>query len=113
MSQSINTPTFDYPCLLSGIVPRKGEGKLDNGQSWKTDRIDLHVQIPLDSNKGGIGFTTELYKLEGHDKHFSTVSNLVGKPVNLKLQMVNNGKGDTSVLVVGILPSHTNTQKIA
>lgn len=113
MTQSLNSPVFDYPCILSGIVPRKGEGKLDNGQSWKTDRIDLHVQIPLDVNKGGIGFTTEMYKLEGHDKNFSTVSNLVGKHVNLKLQMVNNGKGDTTLIVVGVLPSSSNIQKTA
>lgn len=107
MNLPTNSPSFDYPCVLSGIVPRKGEGKLDNGQPWKTDRIDLHVQIPLDSNKGGIGSTTEMYKLDGHDKHFSTVSNLVGKPINLKLKMANNGKGDTSLLVVGVVSSQT------
>lgn len=88
---------------LIGALPKKGTGTLESGESWSTDRVDLHCETPLDISKGGVGFTSTTYRLEGHDKWRDTACSLVGQDVFLTVNLVSNGNaGNTKMVCTGI-----------
>lgn len=78
---------------LMGFVPKKSEGQLDNGTAWKTDRVEIHVMMPLDERKGGNGFAGQMIKLEDHDKWLPLVEPQVGKDIILESELFTDGKG--------------------
>lgn len=99
---------------LLGVMPKKGSGKFDTGKEWKTDHVELHVLMPLDTNKGGHGYGGQMVKLQDHDKWLPTVSGLVGKEVVLQSQIVTDGKGGgQSIQVMGVRPVSQQTKATA
>jgi hypothetical protein len=88
---------------LIGCMAKKATGQLENGSKWETDRVDLHVLMPLDTKKGGLGFGGQLIKLDDHDKWLPIVTPLVGHEIILISEMITDGKGGgQSVKCVGV-----------
>lgn len=73
---------------LVGVEPKKGNGTFDDGKEWATDRVEVHCLVPLDVKKGAKGVTAAVYRLDGHDQHIENCLSLVGKKVELTLEMV-------------------------
>lgn len=91
---------------LMGFVPKSGEGVLDNGTKWVTDRIEIHVMMPLDTTKGGQGHAGQMIKLEGHDKWLPLVTPHVGSDIILESAVFSDGKGgNQSIKCVGFRPT--------
>ncbi len=100
---------FEQKVLLMGIMPKKGKGKLDNGQDWVTDRVELHVQMALDKDKGGLGNASQMIKLQDCDKWLEPLKPMVGKEVLLISELTTDGKGGgQSIRVVGVRSISTN-----
>ena len=83
---------------LTGVVPKLGSGKMEDGTPWSTDRIDLHVLTPLDESKEAIGHATTIYKLQGCNQHKQLASSLVGSDIIMDCKMVNSGRGGNDTI---------------
>ncbi|HTF85336.1 MAG TPA: hypothetical protein VL987_12210 [Cellvibrio sp.] len=84
---------FQNTLTLLGVVGKKGSGKLDNGQDWKTDRVELHFLTDFDlSDAKTAGQTVVVYKLDGFDANYERARGCVGQRVVCEFQMVTSTK---------------------
>jgi len=83
---------------LTGIVPKLGSGKLEDGTPWTTDRVDLHILTPLDESKDAIGSATTVYRLQGCNQHKELASSLVGSDIIMDCKMINSGRGGNDTI---------------
>jgi hypothetical protein len=89
---------YEMTVTLSGVVGKKGEGKLQNGDKWKTDRVDLHCLQPL-SGDDSTGEATQIHKIQDRDKHIEQAKSLVGKKIVLLRDIVTDGQNEKIVTV--------------
>lgn len=74
---------------LIGVVGKKGSGKLDNGENWVTDRVELHVLNSFpESDESAFGSTVSVYAVADHDKHFGRARACLDKEIILDIDMV-------------------------
>lgn len=83
---------------LTGVVPKLGSGKLEDGTPWSTDRVDLHVLTPLDESKDAVGHSTTIYKLQGCNQNKDIAFSLVGSEILMECKMVNSGRGGNDTI---------------
>lgn len=83
---------------LTGFSPKHGNGKLEDGTPWSTDRVDLHCLTPLDESKGSKGYATTIYKVQGCNQFKDLAASLVGTDIIMDCQMVNSGRGGNDTL---------------
>lgn len=80
---------FEQKTTLIGVVGKKGSGKLDNGQDWHTDRVELHCIAPFpESDTMAVGDTVMTYSVDNFDLNFERAKSLVGQVVNLQMEMI-------------------------
>jgi hypothetical protein len=80
---------FDQTATLIGVVGKKGNGTLDNGQDWATDRVELHVITPFpDSDVSAFGSTVTCYQVADHDKNLGRAKACLGQEIVLSMEMV-------------------------
>lgn len=79
---------FEQIATLIGVVGKKGQGQLDNGQHWETDRVELHVITPFpESDVSAFGSTVTVYSIPDHDKHFVRAQASIQQEVVLSMDM--------------------------
>lgn len=80
---------FEQIVLLIGVVGKKGFGKLDNGQEWATDRVELHClgQFP-ESDTMAHGQTAIVYNVENYLVHYEPAKQLIDQQIVLKMEMI-------------------------
>jgi hypothetical protein len=79
---------FNQEVSLVGVVGKKGNGTLDNGQTWSTDRVELHVLTPFpDSETMAFGNTITSYSVDNFQENFERAKMMVGKTINLEIEM--------------------------
>lgn len=80
---------FQQRLLLIGVVGKKGEGKLDNGQEYKTDRIELHTLGAFDAaDPNAVGQTVTVYKIEGRDENYARAVKCIDQYIICDFEMV-------------------------
>lgn len=80
---------FTQKAILLGVVGKKGSGKLDNGQSWETDRVELHCLQPFDqSDSMAHGSTVIVYQVDDYVKNYQPAKAMIDQQVDLKMQMI-------------------------
>lgn len=73
---------------LIGVVGKKGTGKLDNGETWSTDRVELHVVTPFASDDSmAHGSTVTVYNLPDYAKHYDNAKACLSQEINLNMEM--------------------------
>jgi len=93
--------TFKTTSRLMGIVPKTGSGVIEsNGQKWSHDHVELHLLQDLDSDKGALGQSTQIFKLQDCSANFDRLKSFVGQPVVVESKLVTSGKGGSPVLTV-------------
>lgn len=84
---------FQNTVTLLGVVGKKGHGKLDNGEEWSTDRVELHVLSDFDSSDSmRHGQTVTVHKLEPFDEHYEKAKSCVGQRVVMDFELVAANK---------------------
>lgn len=80
---------FQTKATLIGVVGKKGSGKLDNGQDWATDRVELHVKTEFpDSDEMAHGATVSVYNVADHDKNYGRARVCLDKEIFLDMEMI-------------------------
>jgi hypothetical protein len=80
---------FNQEVTLLGVVGKKGSGTLDNGQSWSTDRVELHVLTAFpDTETMAYGNTVNAYAVENYAENFERARAMIDKLIVLQMEMV-------------------------
>lgn len=79
---------FEQTVVLLGVVGKKGNGTLDNGQQWATDRVELHClsEFP-EANAMSVGKTVVVYNVENYSANFEKAKGLVDQEITLQMEM--------------------------
>ncbi|WP_331346820.1 hypothetical protein [Cellvibrio sp. UBA7661] len=79
---------FEQNATLIGVVAKKGQGTLDNGNAWHTDRVELHCVVPFpEGDANAIGDTVVVYQVEGRDQHIQMAKDCLGQPITLRMEL--------------------------
>lgn len=79
---------FEQTAVLIGVVGKKGNGVLDNGNQWATDRVELHIVVPFpESDTMAHGDTVMTYNVEDYAAHYDKAKTLIGQHVTLQMDM--------------------------
>lgn len=80
---------FEQTVTLLGVVGKKGSGRLDNGQEWANDRVELHCLTPFQqSDSMSHGQTVVVYNVENYALNYDHAKKLIDQKVILKMQMI-------------------------
>lgn len=80
---------FQQEAVLIGVVGKKGTGKLDNGDTWATDRVELHCLAPFDgSDTMANGQTVMVYQVDDFAKNYDAAKALIDQKVLLRMSMI-------------------------
>lgn len=80
---------FNQEAVLIGVVGKKGSGKLDNGNDWATDRVELHCLAPFDgSDSMAHGQTVLVYQVEDYAQHYEPAKALIDQKILLRMSMI-------------------------
>lgn len=79
---------FEQVVTLIGVVGKKGNGRLDNGQEWSTDRVELHClsEFPL-SQTMAHGQTVIVYNVENYALNYDKAKACIDQKIVLQMQM--------------------------
>lgn len=85
--------TFQQKVTLIGVVGKKGSGKLDNGQAWETDRVELHCLSDFpESDSMATGQTVVVHRVDNYLVNYEPAKKLVGKDILLNMALVPSKK---------------------
>lgn len=74
---------------LIGVVGKKGNGQLENGQAWATDRVELHCAVPFpESDTMAHGDTVMTFNVEDYSKHYEKAKSLIGQPIIMEMEFI-------------------------
>jgi phosphoribosylaminoimidazole carboxylase (NCAIR synthetase) len=74
---------------LIGVVGKKGAGQLDNGQTWETDRVELHCAVPFpESDTMAHGDTVMTFNVQDFAAHYEKAKSLIGQPITMDMEFV-------------------------
>lgn len=74
---------------LIGVVGKKGTGQLENGQTWSTDRVELHCAVPFpESDTMAHGDTVMTFNVENYAEHYEKAKSLIGQPITMEMEFV-------------------------
>jgi hypothetical protein len=80
---------FEQKAVLMGVVGKKGEGTLENGAAWSTDRVELHVISPFpESDSMAHGSTVTCYNVADHDKNYGRARGCLNQEITLFMEMI-------------------------
>ena len=80
---------FEQTATLIGVVGKKGSGKLDNGNDWSTDRVELHCLAAFpDADQMAHGQTAMVYNVEDYAANYDRAKSLIDQRVTLQMEMV-------------------------
>lgn len=80
---------FEIICVLIGVVGKKGNGVLDNGDRWETDRVELHVLTSFDTTDSmAHGQTVAKHNLDDYAANYDKAKGLIDQRVKLRMKMV-------------------------
>lgn len=99
---------FEQEVTLIGVVGKKGNGKLDNGQEWSTDRVELHCIAPFsESDSMAFGDTATVYQVQDFNANYDKAKQCVGQPIKLQMTMEAAKKlgGAPKIVCVGFSPA--------
>lgn len=81
--------TFPQEVTLIGVVGKKGSGKLDNGQDWATDRVELHCLTAFpDADTMAHGQTVIVHQVQDYNLNYEPAKSLVDQKVILDMAMI-------------------------
>lgn len=84
---------FQQIATLIGVVGKKGNGTLDNGNQWSTDRVELHVLVDFPSSDSMChGKTVTVFNLEDYAKNYEFAKSLLDQEVILHMELVSAKK---------------------
>lgn len=79
---------FDQTVVLIGVVGKKGNGVLDNGERWETDRVELHCVVPFpESDTMAHGQTVMQYNVQDFNAHYERAKQCLDQTVTLHMEM--------------------------
>jgi hypothetical protein len=105
---------FNQTATLIGVVGKKGSGQLDNGQTWSTDRVELHIVTPFpDSDLMAHGSTVTTYNVENYLENYEKAKAMIGQEVSLSMDMIPSKKlGSAPRLVcIGFSLAHSSIKR--
>ncbi|HEX8376756.1 MAG TPA: hypothetical protein VF602_02985 [Pedobacter sp.] len=105
---------FEQSAVLLGVVGKKGNGTLDNGQTWATDRVELHVITPFsDSDSMAHGSTVTTYAVEDYAEHYERAKGMLQQEIVLKMEMIPAKKLGAAprMVCIGFHPSAPNRKQ--
>ena len=74
---------------LIGVVGKKGAGQLDNGQTWETDRVELHCAVPFpESDTMAHGDTVMTFNVQDYAANYEKAKSLIGQPIMMEMEFV-------------------------
>lgn len=74
---------------LIGVVGKKGEGNLDNGQAWKTDRVELHVLSDFPTTDAmAHGKTVTVHQIEGFNQNHQGAIAFLDQEIILDMELI-------------------------
>lgn len=74
---------------LIGVVGKKGEGKLDDGKDWKTDRVELHLLTDFSTTDSmAHGKTVTVHQIEGFSQNHQGAIALIDQEITLDLELI-------------------------
>ena len=80
---------YEQTANLIGVVGKKGNGQLDNGQTWATDRVELHCAVPFpESDTMAHGDTVMTFNVENYAEHYEKAKSLIGQPITMQMEFV-------------------------
>ena len=80
---------FIQTAVLLGVVGKKGSGKLDSGESWETDRVELHVLTEFsESDSMSHGKTVTSYQVQNYLEHYDKAKSMIDQFVDLQMEMI-------------------------
>ena len=80
---------FNQEAVLIGVVGKKGSGKLDNGNEWSTDRVELHCLAPFDGSVSmAHGQSVVVYQVDDYAKNYDAAKALLDQKVLLRMLMI-------------------------
>ena len=75
--------------ILIGVVGKKGQGNLDNGQAWETDRVELHVLSDFPATDSmAHGKTVTVHQVQGFFQHHQNALNLLDQEIQLDIELI-------------------------
>lgn len=95
---------------LIGVVGKQGHGVLDNGNTWETDRVELHVLADFPSSDSmAHGKTCTVYQVQGFNLHHQNAINCLDQQVELSIELIPSKKLGTppKMVCVGFKPTKT------
>lgn len=105
---------FSQEVTLIGVVGKKGEGVMDGGQTWKTDRVELHVLQAFDTaDQMAYGQTVVVHQIQNYDKHYNDASKLVGHKIEIQFKISASKKPGQAPRVDSVSFSGIQKQKTA
>lgn len=79
---------FEITAVLLGVVGKKGTGKLDSGETWSTDRVELHCLTDFpESDSMAHGKTVTAYAVQDYSAHYEKAKTMLDQPVVLQMEI--------------------------
>jgi hypothetical protein len=79
---------FEQTVTLIGFVGKKGNGRLDNGQEWSTDRVELHCLSEFPKSESmAHGQTVIVYNVEDYALNFDKAKFCLDQKIVLQMMM--------------------------
>lgn len=84
---------FSNTVTLLGVVGKKGNGTLDDGTAWATDRVELHCLTEFDSaDSMAHGNTVQVHQIQDYNAHYDKAKACIGQKVVIDFELVASKK---------------------